>query len=623
MSRKRNRALSAKARALYARVVAGLAPPETLDLAAWADANIVLPPGQSARPGRYQNWPYMVEIMRSIGADEVERVTVLKSTRIGYTKSLMAAIGAKAVVNPGRALLLVPTDDDATDLAVDEVEPIFESTPALKGVLRKGRANGRSTLTRKSMVGGANLLIIGAAAPRKLRKHGARDLYVDEADGIVVTKEGDALLITEKRTMAHADRKIVVGSTPTDEDTSVTLRRYLQSDQRVYEVPCPFCGAFFEILFPNIMWPEGRPDLAFCRCPHCEKPIDESYKGSMVYAGVWRATKPEVKGHHGYRINSFVSLLENASWGQLATEWMQAKRAGPSEMQVFVNTVEGRAWRTTLSAANADMLSTRVEKFGIGDGGDARIPVWVLLITGGADVQDDRVELTLLGWGFDAVPTVLGHVIFEGNTLEPEVWAKLDKFRRRRWMHPNGWQMGIDALAVDSGGREGRTQIVYDWTKPRLGANVYAIKGDDGEAKPFWKRAAKVKGGYPLFIVGSDVSKTTALDALAAEPFLESGARNPHAMRFAETLDYDWFEQATNEIRRVRYVRTRAVIEIVPKRQGARTEAFDCLRYGWAVRQSPAVKAISLVERAARRPDADQKPKSAADWATLFNGPGR
>jgi phage terminase large subunit GpA-like protein len=42
-------------------------------------------------------------------------------------------------------------------------------------------------------------------------------LFADEIDAMELTVEGDPLAIAEKRTFAHADRKIVRGSTPTEE----------------------------------------------------------------------------------------------------------------------------------------------------------------------------------------------------------------------------------------------------------------------------------------------------------------------------------------------------------------------------------------------------------------------
>jgi phage terminase large subunit GpA-like protein len=631
-----------RAKALFSRLVSTLEPPEEIILSRWAESSIVLPEGQSARPGRYKNWPYFVEILDSIGDLEVERVTLMKATRLGFTKGLVIAIGATAATDPCPMILLVPTDDDATGMAVDEVEPIFESSPAISALMRKtggdgrkGAKAGRNTLVRKSFLGGGSLKILAARAPRNLRRHDAKKLYIDEADAMELTKEGDPIAIAERRTLAHADRKIVVGSTPTDEDTSVVNRLYLESDQRIFEVPCPYCGSSFEILWEHMRWSPGDPDSAHVICPHCEeieraggdkaRPIFNRDKLRMVEQGAWRATKPEVKNHRGYRLNALVSLLANTSWPTLVAEWLRAKRGGPSMQQPFVNLTLAKPWKSTLNSVSADILLGRAEPFGL-----SRLPPWVVMMTAGVDVQDEWIDVTLLGWGLgeSVSPTVLAHIVLPGNTLQPEVWRDLDKLSKERWQHPNGWMLGVDAMAVDSGGREGRTQVVYDWTRPRLSRRIFAIKGDDGPSRPVWKKAAKVKGGYPLFIIGKDTIKTLAMERLAEPEWTEEpedgreGTRNPFAMRFSEDLDFDWYEQATAESRRIRYVKTtnRAVIEFVPKRAGARVEALDDLCYGWAVRLSPAVKAINLQERAARRPTDAQKPKSAGEWAAMFNG---
>ena len=183
-------------------------------LSEWAEENIVLPEGSRARPGAYRNWPYMIEILDAMADPGVERMTILKSARVGFTKSLMVMMGAIAANDPSPIILLVPTDEDARGIAVDEVEPIFEATPALDGLIRKGRNDGRNTLTRKALAGGASIKILSARAPRKLRRHDCRILLIDEADAMEVTTEGDPISIAEKRTLAQAGRKIIVGSTP-------------------------------------------------------------------------------------------------------------------------------------------------------------------------------------------------------------------------------------------------------------------------------------------------------------------------------------------------------------------------------------------------------------------------
>jgi phage terminase large subunit GpA-like protein len=106
---------------------------------------------------------------------------------------------------------------------------------------------------------GGSLKVVASKAPRNLRRHTARVLFIDEADAMEITAEGSPIRLAERRTLTFADRKIVLGSTPLDEETSHVLRAYAQSDQRIYEVRCPECGNFTEILWQHIEWTGRRP----------------------------------------------------------------------------------------------------------------------------------------------------------------------------------------------------------------------------------------------------------------------------------------------------------------------------------------------------------------------------
>lgn len=625
-------------------------------LSQWAEAgNIILPEGQSARAGnRWRNWPYMREPMDAIGDPEVERVSIIKATRVGYTKSIMVAIAATAATDPCPIILLVPTDKDATGYAVDEMEPLFESSPVLNKLLRKGRNDGRNTLTRKALMGGGSIKILSALSPRNLRRHDAKKLFCDEVDGMEITKEGDPILLAEKRTQAHPDRKIVLGSTPTDDDTSIIQKNYDESDKRVFETPCPHCGVFFEILWTCIRWPEGEPEKAVCICPHCEaahydhkapppKPITERHKTEMVHSGKWRATAPWVKGHRGYKISALFSLIANASWPKLAAEFVKARKSGPAEMQVFANTVEARTWTTALNRMDASGLAGKAEAFGL-----EAIPEWCVGITAGVDTQDDRLEVVLLGWPALGPPGVLAHLIISGNTLDRETWNELDKLLKQRWPHPAGWWLPIDVVAIDSGGSEGRTQKVYDFCDPRAYRNVFAIKGDAGP-RPIWKKGARVKGGSRLAIIGVDQIKSEIIQRLGQPITLIDGSINPMTLRLSTDLDDDFYDQVTGETLRIKYKGLRAYKKWEPKTKGQRVEALDCTVYAWAARHSPGFRRVPIAQRAAHRAKDGPSPSagvpalpadpgvtraapvspatpsnpptvSGTDWAALFNG---
>ena len=242
-------------------------------LAAWIEANIELPQGLSAEPGPVHLWPWQPEIANAITDPTVERVTLIKPVRVGFTSLLTSAIAYYVVKQPAPILCLLPTEADCRDFIVTDVEGTFDSSPALRGLLSTPKRGSdrinRNTLCHRLFKGGS-LKVVAGKAPRNLRRHSARILLIDEADAIEVSAEGDPITLAERRTLSFPDRKIIIGSTPLDEATSHVMRSYGESDARVFEVPCPSCGGLTEIMWAHIEWPEGAPERAAFRCPHCK-----------------------------------------------------------------------------------------------------------------------------------------------------------------------------------------------------------------------------------------------------------------------------------------------------------------------------------------------------------------
>ncbi|MBI1265429.1 MAG: phage terminase large subunit family protein [Alphaproteobacteria bacterium] len=549
-------------KAMRARALAALKPPPRLALADWIERDLYLPAGVSALPGKVRLWPYQRGIADAISDPEVERVTLVKSVRVGLSTLLTATIANFVANEPSPILLLLPTEADCRDYVVSDLEPIFEASPAVAGLL-SGEADesGRNTLLSRRFPGGS-LKIVAAKSPRNLRRHNVRILLIDEADAMAPTAEGNPLTLGERRTLSFANRKIVTGSTPTIEETSNVLRAYAASDQRVFEVPCPECGAHTEILWRHIEWEAGRPDTAAFRCPHCETLIPERHKAQMAAAGAWRITRPDVAGHAGFRINALISTLANASWAKLAAEFIAAKDH-PDQLQTFVNTILAEGWREAAEDIDPDALQSRAGDFGL----DA-IPGDVLLVTAGVDVQGDRLECTFAGHGRETA-FVLGHVVIWGSPGDDSTWAELDELLRTSWPHPNGGRLKVDAAAIDSG--DGAwTEKVYAFTRARFGRKVLAIKGVAGVRPPLHRSSVK---GAPMFLVGVDGLKAQILQRIA----------RGNTLRFSDRLEAEYFHQVTSERRTVRYVRGQPVrrFERIP---GRRAEALDCLVYALAAR---------------------------------------
>jgi phage terminase large subunit GpA-like protein len=70
-------------------------------------------------------YPYQKGIAQAIGDPKVERVTVLKSARVGYSTIMIASIAHFIVREPSPILVLMPTEADCRDLMVSDIEPLF------------------------------------------------------------------------------------------------------------------------------------------------------------------------------------------------------------------------------------------------------------------------------------------------------------------------------------------------------------------------------------------------------------------------------------------------------------------------------------------------------------------
>jgi phage terminase large subunit GpA-like protein len=380
--------------------------------------------------------------------------------------------------------------------------------------------------------------------------------------------EGNPIRLGERRTMSFANRKIIIGSTPLYADTSAVLRAYAESDGRVFEVPCPACGGLTEIMWMHIEWEPGRPNTTAFRCPHCGELIAERHKAAMVAAGAWRATRPEVRGHAGFRLNALVSLLVNASWGKLAAEFLAA-REDPAELMVFTNTILAEGWREAASEIDESALASRVEPFDLDS-----IPAEVLVVTIGADVQDDRIEATVVGWTRTGEALVLAHFVIWGSFQDQSTWDEFDELLRTRWKHPFGGMLKVDAAVVDAGDGD-HYDAVLNFCAPRISRRVFAGKGVYG-SRPGFALAKKGKVGGRLAIVGVDVLKTAIFDRL----------QRGRSIRFSHTLEPVYFEQLAAEKRIVRYKRGRPVRRFERVSQRARAEALDALVYAFAARQA-------------------------------------
>ncbi|MFZ1510760.1 MAG: terminase gpA endonuclease subunit [Tabrizicola sp.] len=544
-----------------------------------------LPSTVAATAGKMRLFPYQRDIARSMGDPCVERVTWLKSARVGATQLAVAALGHYALNDPALTLVVMPSENDCRMLMTAIIEPTFDASPALRQALQKDIAKRDNMLFRQFP--GGSLTLVSGASPKNLRARTARVLILDEVDALEVSagEEGDPVALAIRRTMTFADRKIIMISTPVDESTSRIARAYAEGDQRVYEICCPACGDWHQITWASIEWPEGEPEKAHHVCPACGGVVEEQEKAELVAGGRWRATRPEVNGHHSYRSNALISTLPAAAWGLLAVEFLQSKR-DPHLLKTFVNTVLGEVWRDDegegLDDASLTFVPASLDAF----------PADALYLTGGVDVQSGaagRVELSTVAWDAEGRGTILAHEVLWGDPLGADLWIALSDLLSRRLPHPRGGTLAYDRVLIDSG--DGNTvAAVYSFAKGRA-PQVFPSKGVSG-----WRQ--------PAVTLGRASDKTVRLQLLGVDGLKDRVHRMASAgtLTFSEGLPETYFDQLAGEEIRTRYSKGFAVKEW-HQISGRRSEALDCAAMALAAKSlvhwQPDRRAAELASPAA------------------------
>ncbi|MEL6284577.1 MAG: terminase gpA endonuclease subunit [Pseudomonadota bacterium] len=583
--------------ALRAETFAALRPPARLDLPEWIESKVRLPGEVSAQTGPMVLTQVQRGIAEAMGDPEIERLTLVKPVRLGFSTLLSAVVAYHCSEDAQPILAVLPTESDCRGWIVDDVEPIFGASPDLRGLLtEESDPSGRSTLLSRKFPGGS-LKVVSAKSPRNLRRHNAAVLLIDEADAMESGPEGSPLTLAERRTLSFPQRRIFVGSTPTWEDTSHVLRLYAQSDQRVFQLCCGDCGAYTAPIWRHIEWPEGKPEDAAFVCPECGTVHPETRKAEMVENGRWFITKPEVKGHAGFRTNVLVSTLPAASLGKIAQEFLAAKDH-PDLLQSWTNTLMAEGWRSDAGEVlDETALAGRREAFSL-----ENLPEDALVLTCGVDVQHDRLDAVTLAHGRSETFVVDQRVFWGPVNESDDPWRELDQFLGGVWTHPAGGILRMDACAIDSG--DGNTMDrVLAFASGRLARRVVPIKGVEGNRPAI--QASKTKG-QRLFIVGVDGLKANLTARLARGT----------SIRFSDTLDDRFFEELASERRVVKYRRGVPVAqwERIPGRQA---ESLDSVIYALAVRNLVGVNLeVREAELASRRPAAKRPTVARSKFLT-------
>jgi phage terminase large subunit GpA-like protein len=242
---------------------------------------------------------------------KTERVTWMKSARIGATLTLGAASGYFAHHEPSPQFFVLPTVALAEKYSTGYYTPMIAACEVLRETFGDPTVKkpGQTILERK--YAGGPVRFVGSNSGAGFRMVQARVICMDEVSAFSATAgdSGDPVSLAENRGLDFWDRKIIAISTPKNEGTCRVTSRFMEGDQRRYHVPCPHCGHANYLVFSKraegtqhyMHWPEGEPEKAHFVCGLKGCTIEESHKESIVAAGKFVAAM-EFDGHASFHV---------------------------------------------------------------------------------------------------------------------------------------------------------------------------------------------------------------------------------------------------------------------------------------------------------------------------------
>lgn len=572
----------------------GIKPdPVHLTVSQWADENRFLSSRASAEPGRWRTsrTPYLREPMDSLSPqDPCESVVLLFGSQLGKSETGFNWIGSIIDIAPGPMLMVQPTDSMSKKVVRQRLDPAIAESPSLSSKVSEPKAReGGNSMESKEFPGGI-LLLTGANSPANLASMPIRYLFLDEVDRYPgdVGGEGDPINLARARTRTFGNSKELITSTPTEAGSSRIDSEFQETDQRHFYIPCPECGHRQTLKFGNLIWDKveikgktvDKPETVHYCCEDCGVLIPEHKKTWMLEAGEWVAHKPEVKRRKGYFLNSLYSPLGWYSWEKIVRDFLEAKNK-PALLKTFVNTVLAETWHEKGDVPDWEAIYRRRKDYTFGT-----CPKGVLFLTAGVDVQRDRIEVEIVGWGRDFKSWSVDYLVLAGNTAGQEIWDDLWSLLKDTWpVEGTKVRLPLSRMAVDS---SDQTQLVYTQVRKIANDKVMAIKGEDNQivlvSQPKYMdidyNGRTIYRGVALWKVGVSVIKTELYGFFRLLPPLEEGEPTPTGFCEFPQYEKEYFLQLTSEqrVRRTINGQTKSRWE----KKYERNEALDCRVYARA-----------------------------------------
>lgn len=543
----------------------------------------------------------------------IPEVVAIIASQMAKTETTLNVVGFHIHHDPAPMMFLLPTLEMAEAWSKDRLAPMLRDTPSLRGRVREARSRDSGNTIRHKTFPGGHLTASGANSAVSLSMRPIRLLLADEIDGYNVSAgtEGNPLKLAETRTRAFWNAKRIYITSPRNKGSSLSESIWERSDKRRYFVPCHACGHEQHLRWAQVTWDkdelgQGIASTARYVCEACGEDWNDAQRWAAVRKGRWQATAP-FRGCAGFHLNALASPWESRRLSAIVQEWLDAQGL-PELLKVFINTVLAEYYEEKYHTLQSEDVEKRREIYPT-RGGVNVVPRGVAVVVAGVDVQDDRLEVQIQGYGRGFEQWKLEYHVLDGDPSGVAVWDDLWNLMRRPLPLERGGVTFIRASAIDTQGHH--TLKAYDYCRPRFRVRcedgrlsyTFAIRGKGGSGE-FWPRqpSRNNKGKIPLFTVHVDHAKEILYACLDRVKEPGSGFIHfPLQVQRGAPFDRRYFDQLTSEKvvdRRAPDGTIARVWEL--KSEGRRNEALDTSVYGEAALRGLIAMGFDLDQEAMR-----------------------
>ena len=475
----------------------------------WADKFFELPAesSNSSTDSRWKTFGYQRFVLHAFADLDTEVTVVCKPVQVGLTKCALIAMFYDIVHRFRSTGYWIPRRADRDEFVNGEVEPILHNCDEIGNELRVpvGKKDPLNTTARKAFKG-ARAYFRGTQKLQDVSSIPIASGYMDELSKMVTMIKdnkddvGKSPVDGVRGRFAAAEApKLNLLSTPTEAGTCQITDQFLACRAkffRFYQCECGCWQCFdwgdektkhgfkWEPVYDN----RGDRDnlqtakTVYYQCAECDHQFrykelktldddrgewrtmdydqdDETWSlgdirfNEKLYQYESLTTGEVLPSPHSVGIQIRGWMSRRKKWWQIAFQFLEAvkdlKEGKPAKLADFHQDVRGQAHKP---AVNKDYVRHGYLMKKQEDEPDwgGEIPGWVQAITAWWDVQSDRIEGLVIGWGYGEESCLIEHVVKWGDADACNVLQNVRDLTVKKYKKPSGLMMPILLSGIDA-----------------------------------------------------------------------------------------------------------------------------------------------------------------------------